>query len=288
MVSMNKLSTPKRVQVIRCLVEGNSIRSTVRITGVAKNTVSKLLVDLGRACSRYQYETLQHLTCKRIQVDEIWSFCYSKAKNVPAEHDGEFGYGDVWTFTGICQDCKLVASWLVGERNEFDAAAFIKDLADRLDNRVQLTSDGARFYLQPVEDVYHGEIDYAMLIKHYGNEGTMPIEAHRRYSPAVCTSTETRRIAGRPDEDYITTSHVERQNLTRRMGMRRFTRLTNAFSKKAENLAHAVALHFMYYNFVRKHQTIKTTPAVEAGIADHEWTIEEIARLLENQEYFVT
>jgi len=276
MVSMNRLSARERARIVSCLVEGNSIRATCRMTGAAKNTVTKLLVDLGRACAEYQDATIRDLTCKRFQCDEIWAFVYAKQKNVPDEMRDEF-VGDVWTFTGICADCKLVASYLVGERNEVDAAAFIKDLSDRLANRVQLTTDGHHMYLTAVEEVFGGEIDYAQLIKHYGADP----ENERRYSPAEYAGSEKRVITGKPDPVDIATSYVERQNLTMRMGMRRFTRLTNAFSKKAENLAHAVSLHFMYYNFGRVHQTIKTTPAVEAGIADHIWSLEEIAGLLD-------
>lgn len=275
---MNKLTTAERTRIVHCLVEGNSIRATTRMTGAAKNTVTKLLVDLGRACSAYQDLTFRNLTCRRIQCDEIWAFVYSKEKNVPPDRLGEYGVGDVWTWTAICADCKLIPSWLVGERNTVDASAFIKDLSDRLAHRVQLTTDGHKPYLEAVEGAFGADIDYAMLIKLYGQ--TDP-EDQRRYSPAQCIGVEKRRIEGRPDEDYVSTSYVERQNLTMRMGMRRFTRLTNAFSKKAENLAHAVSLHFMYYNFTRVHQTLKTTPAQKAGVADHQWTIEEIVSLLD-------
>jgi len=277
MVSMNRLSTADRARIVACLVEGNSIRATCRMTGAAKNTVTKLLVDLGRACAEYQDGAIRNLTCERIQCDEIWAFVYSKQKNVPDEHQDEYGYGDVWTFTGICADCKIVASWLVGERNEIDASCFIKDLSDRLANRVQLSTDGHRMYLQAVETVFGGEIDFAQIIKHYGDAP----EGQRRYSPSEYVGSEKRVVSGKPVVADIQTSYVERQNLTMRMGMRRFTRLTNAFSKKAENLAHAVSLHFMYYNFARKHQTLKTTPAIEAGIADHVWSLEEIAGLLD-------
>lgn len=276
MVSMNRLSTADRARIVACLVEGNSIRATCRLTGAAKNTVTKLLVDLGRACAEYQDGAIRNLTCKRFQCDEIWAFVYAKAKNVPDEMGDQF-VGDVWTFTGICADCKIVASYLVGERNPVDAAAFIKDLSDRLASRVQLTTDGHRMYLQAVEEVFGGEIDFAQLIKHYGEDP----ENERRYSPSHYVGSEKRVISGKPDVADIATSYVERQNLTMRMGMRRFTRLTNAFSKKAENLAHAVSLHFMYYNFARKHQTLKTTPAVAAGVADHIWSLKEIAGLLD-------
>lgn len=277
---MNKLSNQERARIVACLVEGNSIRATTRMTGAAKNTVIKLLVDLGRVCSAYQDLTFRNLTCRRIQCDEIWAFVYSKEKNVPTERRGEYGIGDVWTWTGICADCKLIPSWLVGERNAVDASAFIKDLSDRLAHRVQLTTDGHKPYLEAVESAFGSEIDYAQLIKLYGQAD---VEEQRRYSPAACIGIEKRRITGQPDTDYISTSYVERQNLTMRMGMRRFTRLTNAFSKKAENLAHAVSLHFMYYNFARVHMTIKTTPAQKAGVTDHQWTIEEIVSLLDRR-----
>ena len=283
MVSMaNVLKNEKRVQVVKCLVEGNSIRATVRMTGVAKNTVAKLLVDLGSACSEYQNEIMRDLPCQRVQADEIWAYCYSKAKNVPEEHKDTFGYGDVWTWTAIDADTKLVPCWLVGERTYEDAAAFISDLADRLANRVQLTTDGFHPYLYAVRDAFGGEIDYAMLRKLYGAD---PKADKTKYSPAKCIGIERQIKSGRPEYEHISTSYVERQNLTMRMGMRRFTRLTNAFSKKVENLAAAVSLHFMYYNFARKHQTLKgQTPAMAAGIADHVWSVEEIIGLLEAYE----
>jgi len=221
------------------------------MTGAAKNTVVKLLAELGEACQWYQDEHLRNLPCKRVQCDEVWSFCYSKDKNVPQQHKGEFGYGDVWTWTALCADTKLVPSWLVGRRTGADARAFISDLADRLANRVQLTTDGYRAYLGAVEEAFGADIDYAILDKMYG-----------------------------PEPKDISTSYVERQNLTMRMGMRRFTRLTNAFSKKVEYLMHAVSLHFMYYNFARVHRSLGTTPAKAAGVSDHVWSIEEIVGLL--------
>jgi IS1 family transposase len=275
---MNKLTAAKRVQVIAALVEGNSIRATCRMSGVAKNTVTKLLVDMGKACEEYQDETLRNLPCKRIQCDEIWSFCHAKEKNVAPEHQVELGYGDMWTWTAIDADTKLVPTWLVGERNAWWASAFIRDLAGRLANRVRLTTDGHRPYLEAVEESFGADIDYAVLIKLFGSEGPA---AERRYSPAVCTGSSKRPIGGQPDPAYISTSYAERQNLTMRMSMRQFTRLTNAFSKKMENLECAVALHFMYYNFARPHQTLKgKTPAMTVGVSDHPWTIEEIVGLL--------
>ncbi len=275
MVSMNRLTTEKRAQIVGSLVEGNSIRATVRMTGAAKNTVTKLLVDLGAA---YQNRTMRDLPCQTIQCDEIWAYCYSKQKNVPDQHVGTFGYGDVWTWTSLCADMKLVPSWLVGERTADDAWVFMDDLSRRLANRVQLTTDGHKPYLRAVDVAFGDEIDYAMLLKIYGS----PVEDQRWYSPPVCIGTETKVITGSPDPAKVSTSYVERQNLTMRMGMRRFTRLTNAFSKKVENLAYAVSLHYMHYNFARVHQTLKTTPAQAAGIADHKWSLHEIAALLDS------
>lgn len=273
---MNKLSVEKRAQIVRCLVDGNSLRATSRITGASKNTITKLLVDLGQACSNYQDEHIKNIKCERIQVDEIWSFCYAKQKNVPEEFHGVFGYGDVWTWTAICADSKLVASYLVGGRDAWWANQFINDLKSRLNHHIQLTSDGNTVYLNAVENAFGAEVDYAMLIKIYGRAE----ESDRRYSPSECTGVETKIITGRPNEKHISTSYVERQNLTMRMCMRRFTRLTNAFSKKVENLQHAVSLHFMYYNFVRIHQTLKVTPAMAAGVTDRLWDVEDIVRLI--------
>jgi hypothetical protein len=263
---LDRLSTREHARIVACLVEGNSISATCRMTGAAKNTVTKLLVDLGRICDDYQDGAIRGLTCKRFQCDEIWAFCYSKQKNVPPEYEGQYDYGHVWTFTGIRADCKLVASYLVDERNVIDAAAFIKDLSARLANRVHLTTDGHKMYLTAVEEVFGGEIDFALLIKHYGSEQ----EHETRYSPAEYAGSEKRVISGRPDPYAIATSYVERQNPTMRMGMRGFTRLTNAIS-----------LHFMYYTFARKHQTLGTTSAVEASSADHIWSLDKIVGLLE-------
>ncbi len=277
MVSRNRLSTAKRAQIVACLVEGNLIRATVRMTGAAKNTVTKFLLALGAACDAYQHEVMRDLPCKRLQVDEIWSFVYSKQKNVPKEREGEYGVGDVWTWVAIDADCKLVPAWLVGERNANDATVFLGDLAERLAHRVQLTSDGHRAYLSAVPEAFGGDVDWAVLHKFYGVD---PKNDQRRYSPAKCAGVEAKPMIGNPNPAHVSTSYVERQNLTMRMGMHRFTRLTNAFSKKVENLNAAVALHFMHCNFVRKHQTLKTTPAVAVGVADHEWTIEEADDLL--------
>jgi IS1 family transposase len=274
---MNKLSRERRCQVVSALVEGCSIRSTVRMTGVAKNTIVRLLADVGRACADYQRRTLRNLPCTKLQCDEIWSFCGIKDKNIPAARQGEQDIGSVWTWTAICADTKLVPCWVVGQRDAAHAKLFIADLAGRLASRVQLTTDGLRVYLEAVEAAFGGEIDYAMLVKIYGQ----PAADDSRYSPAECLGCQRDVIVGDPDLSDISTSYVERQNLTMRMRMRRFTRLTNAFSKKLENLKHAVVLHFMHYNFVRIHQTLRMPPALKAGVTDHLWTIEEMVTLLE-------
>lgn len=273
---MNRLKPDKQKQILAALVEGNSIRATCRMTGAAKGTVLKLLVDIGEACCDYQDRVLRNLTCKRIQCDEIWAYCYAKEKNVPDQHKGEFGYGDVWTFTAIDAETKLILAWHLGRRDTYNATIFMKDLASRLNNKVQLTTDGHRMYLNAVEDAFGGEIDFSQLVKLYGNSP----ESEVRYSPAECTGIEIKQIQGNPDLKHISTSYVERQNLTMRMSMRRFTRLTNGFSKKAYNMACAIALHFMYYNFCRIHQTLRVTPAMEAGVTDHVWEIGDLLNLL--------
>lgn len=277
---MNRLSIGQRAQIISALVEGNSLRATARITDVAFNTVLKLLPEIGCACSEYQDKTLRNLSCKRIQCDEIWSFCYAKEKNVPKNKKGRFGYGNVWTWVAVDADTKLVPCWLVAERNLAAATAFMQDVASRLKHRVQLTTDGFRPYLEAVEWAFGSEIDYAMLSKIYGND---PTPQDVRYSPAVCLAVQATEIQGRPDLKYVSTSFAERQNLTMRMNMRRFTRLTNGFSKKVENHAHAIALHYMHYNFCRIHQSLRVTPAMEAGIANHIWSVEEVASLLDSK-----
>jgi IS1 family transposase len=246
------------------------------MTGVAKNTILKLLAQVGIACADFQDRVLRNLTCKRIQCDEIWQFCYAKEKNVSAEKKGQFGYGDVWTWVAIDADTKLVPSFMLGNRDSRTARIFIDDLASRLATRVQLTSDGLRVYLEAVEGAFGSEIDYAMLVKTY--EST---QEETRYSPAVCTSCERKPVMGHPDPKHISTSYVERQNLSMRMSMRRFTRLTNAHSKKIENMAYAVALYYMYYNFARIHETLRCTPAMEAGVSDYVWSIQEIVGLAE-------
>lgn len=272
---MKTLSDTKRAQVIACICEGNSIRSTVRITGVAKTTVAKLLVELGNACIEYQDRVFRNLKCKRVQCDEIWSFVYAKQKNVPNEKSGKFGVGEVWTWVAIDADTKLIPSFMIGNRDGKTARIFIEDLASRLANRVQLTTDGLKAYLNAVEDAFGSEIDYAMLNKIYAAS-----QEETRYSPAERIGCETKRIQGNPDPLHISTSYSERQNLSMRMMIRRFTRLTNAFSKKVENHLAAVSVYFMYYNFARIHTTRRITPAMEAGISNHVWEISEILGLL--------
>ncbi len=279
MVIMNRLDTHGRAQIIRCLAEGNSIRSTVRITGFSKNTVTKLLLDMALVCADYQDKAFRNLACKRLQLDEIWSFCYAKQKNVPTGKQGEFGYGDVWTWTAIDADTKLIPSWFIGRRDAGCATAFIQDLASRLASRVQITTDGLKSYVNAVEDAFGSDVDYAQLVKLYGESKIDSPE--RKYSPSECTGTRTHITSGDPELGHISTSFVERANLTMRMQMRRFTRLTNGFSKKIQNHAAAVAMYFMYYNFCRVHQTLRVTPAMEAGVSDHVWAVEEMVGLLE-------
>lgn len=274
---MNKLTNAKRAAVVAALVEGNSIRATVRMTGVAKNTVVKLLAELGAACDRFHDETVHNVRAKRVQCDEIWSFVYAKQKNVPAEKRGQFGVGDVWTWTAIDADSKLIVSWLVGSRDGAAAYDFMQDVAGRLRGRVQLTTDAHKPYLMAVEDAFGMDIDYAMLQKIYGSEPS----GEKRYSPAVCLGAIPTPVIGDPNPKHISTSYVERQNLSMRMSMRRFTRLTNGFSKKVENHCAAVALYFVYYNFGRVHQTLRVTPAMEAGLTDHVWMVAEIVALLD-------
>ena len=275
--AMNTLNRQKQITVLASLVEGNSIRATCRMTGVAKGTVISLLERVGAACAKYQDEKLRKVASKRIQCDEIWSFCYAKQRNVPAKLIGKFGYGDVWTWTALDPDSKLMVCWRVGYRDLPNGLAFLRDLQSRLANRVQLTTDGWNSYYEAVEGAFGTEIDYGMVVKLYGKE----LRPETRYSPSVCYGAKKKRVMGKPDMAHVSTSYVERQNLTMRMGMRRFTRLTNAFSKKVDNLAHAVALHFMYYNFCRVHQTLRVTPAMEAGISRSVWTLENLLSLLD-------
>jgi IS1 family transposase len=273
---MNKLATEKRVQVISALVEGNSINATCRMLGVGKHTVLRLLEDAGCACAAFHEENVRNLTVKRAQCDEVWSFIYAKQKNVTAEQMGD-GAGDCWTWTCIDADTKLIISYMLGDRGIGTATAFMRDVASRISNRIQLTTDGHRVYADAVEDAFGADIDYAMLVKLYGASNDNP---ESRYGPATCIGCRTGVLSGNPDPGYVSTSYVERQNLSMRMGMRRFTRLTNGFSKKFENHAHQVALYFFHYNFCRVHKTLRVTPAMEAGLTDHVWTLEELVNLL--------
>ncbi len=274
---MNKLSRDARAQILGMMVEGVAIRAISRMTGASKNTIAKLLEDAGEAFSDYQDRTLRGLTCKRVQVDEIWAFVYAKAKNVKTAKAAPEGAGDCWTWMAIDADTKLIPSFYVGARDADAAQTFIADLAGRLANRVQLTSDGHKPYLEAVEQSFGAAIDYAMLIKHYG----APVGALGRYSPGECTGIDLRRVEGRPDPAHVSTSYAERANLTLRMGSRRFTRLTNAFSKKVENHAHSVAIHTMHYNFVRIHQTLRCTPAMAAGVSKTLWELADMVKVLE-------
>jgi IS1 family transposase len=274
---MNKLTSEKRAAVVTALVEGNSLRGTARITGVARMTIEKLLRDLGTACAAYHDANVRGLKSQRVQCDEIWSFVGSKQKNVPEDKRGQ--WGDIWTWTAIDADSKLIVGYRVGNRTANDAYEFMQDVASRLTSRVQLTTDNLKFYLNAVEYAFGVDIDFATLEKRYGGFIVSGSAAHR-YTPAKITSMKAATISGNPDRKHISTSYVERQNLTMRMHMRRFSRLTNAFSKKIEMHAHMVALHFAYYNFCRVHSTLRVTPAMEAGLSDHAWEISELISLL--------
>jgi IS1 family transposase len=273
---MNRLSTNERARIVAALVEGNRLQATARMTGFARMTVERLLRELGAACATMQDEKLRDLPCKRIQCDEIWSFDYSKQKNVPVDNEGQVGYGDVWTWVAIDADTKLVPSWRVGPRDAGTAYELMQDLASRLRNRVQLTTDGQKPYLAAVESAFGADIDYAMLVKLYGASG----ENETRYSPAKYLGAIPQDVTGTPDPKHISTSYVERQNFTMRMSMRRFTRLTNAFSKKVEMHVTSIALHYAYYNFVKIHQTLRVTPAMAAGVTDRLWSVEDLVGLL--------
>lgn len=275
---MNKLSREDRARILHLLCEGNSLRAMTRLTGASKKAVSKLMVDAGQAAAWYQDRVFVGLTCKRIQVDEIWAFVYAKQKNVRTAKRQDLAYGDVWTWTAIDADTKLIPSWLVGGRDSDYAMVFMDDLASRLANRVQLTSDGHKAYLEAVEGAFGGDIDYAQLVKLYGSA---PESVQGRYSPGECIGARKERIEGNPDPKHISTSYAERSNLSIRMHTRRFTRLTNAFSKKVENHAHSVALFALYYNFVRIHKTLRTTPAMAAGVTKRLWEIGDIIDVLE-------
>lgn len=287
-IMANVLSNSDRAAVVAALVEGNSIRATSRMTGVARNTVTKLLVDLAKVCAAYSNEQLVNLPCKRLQIDEIWEFCYAKEKNVPPAKKGVFGYGDVWTFVAIDADTKLVPSWLVGSRDSGSATELMQDLAARLVSRVQITTDGLKAYLSAVEDAFGGDVDFAQLHKIYG---PAPQGPETRYSPAECIGCEKRAVTGNPDSKHVSTSYVERQNLTMRMSMRRFTRLTNGHSKKVENHAAAIAVHFAYYNFCRVHMSLGKgsdgkgrTPAMAAGVEARKLEIADLIALLPDAE----
>lgn len=274
---MRKLTTEKRAMILHSLVEGNSINATSRLCGCSKITVLRLLADAGTFCAEYHNDQVRNLQCERVQMDEIWSFvgCKDKTKNVGAE-----GHGSVWTWVAIDADTKMVVSYLMGDRDADSAQAFVSDVRDRIDSRIQLTSDGFGLYREAVQRTFGGFVDYAMIMKEFGWDGA----ADTRYSPPACIGVIKHSIVGNPDENHVSTSLVERQNLTLRMGSRRFTRLTNAFSKKVENHAHAIALHYFYYNFCRKHQTIKTTPAVAMGVADRAMTLRELVEMMECEE----
>ena len=278
---MNKLPAEKRIAILTLLCEGNSLRAITRITGVSLDTVTKLLVDAGRACHAFHDRTVRDVKAKRVQCDEIWSFTYAKAKNVAAAKAAPESAGDTWTWTALDADTKLLVGWLVGGRDAGYAAAFMEDVAGRLASRVQLTTDAHKPYLQAVEGAFGVDVDYAQLVKIYG---ASPDSAKGRYSPAECTGIRKTRVEGKPDPAHISTSYVERQNLTMRMHMRRFTRLTNAFSKKIENHAYAAALHCTFYIFVRIHKTLRVTPAMAAGLTDRLWDMRDIVALVEAAE----
>jgi IS1 family transposase len=275
-MDMNTITHEKRCQVIRCLVDGCSIRATTRMTGVAKNTIQKLTRELGQACWDFQHNVFHNLNCRRVQCDEIWCFCHAKDKNLPDEMRRQPGVGSIWTWTALDADTKLLFSWRLGARDYPNAHYFIQDIEKRLAHKIQLTTDGNSVYLEAVADCF-GAIDYAMIQKLYGKPEIGP---ETRYSPAKCNGTKKRKIAGNPDPAHISTSYVERQNLNIRMNNRRYTRLTNAFSKKVEMLAYSFAITCMYHNFVRMHQTLRSTPAMKAGVTDHKWSIEEVVDLL--------
>jgi len=272
---MNRLSIAKRTQVIAALVEGNSINATCRMLGVGKHTVLRLLGDAGCACAAYHHRNVRGVRVRRLQCDEIWSFVGAKRKKVTPEQEAE-GWGDVWTWTAIDADTKLIVTYYVGDRGKRAAYEFMTDCAERIVGRPQITTDALRHYVNAIEDAFGAEVDYAMLHKLYG----APTPDESRYSPATCIGCDMKVVSGDPDPRHVSTSYVERQNLTMRMSMRRFTRLTNGFSKKFENHAHQIALYFFHYNFCRVHKTLRVTAAMEAGLTDHVWTLEELCGLL--------
>lgn len=283
-MDMNKLPVAKRAQILSMLCEGSSMRSVSRLADVSINTVSKLLVDAGRVCAAFHDEKVRGVKSRRVQVDEVWSFTYAKQKHVEKAKKAPEGAGDTWTWTGLDADSKLIISWLVGSRDAVYASAFVNDLASRLRNRIQLTSDGLKLYLEAVEEGFGGDIDYAQLVKLYGASG----EPDTRYSPAKCLGCITQPVTGEPGPKHISTSYVERQNLTMRMHMRRFTRLTNAFSKKFENHVHMVALYTVFYNWTKIHKTLRVTPAMQAGLTDRVWDIADVVALIEQSEMLVS
>lgn len=276
---MNRLTTEQRAQILGLMVEGMAIRAISRQTGASKNTIVKLLVDVGRFCAEYQDHVMRDLPCKRLQLDEIWSFVGAKEKNVPYQRKG-FGRGDVWTWTAIDADTKLIPSWIIGDRTGHSARLFVDDLAKRLKGRVQITSDGHRPYINAIDEAFGGKVDYAMLEKIYAS----PVEAEKRYSPPVCVGAKRREITGNPDHKHISTSYAERSNLSIRMGLRRFTRLTNAFSKKVENHFYALAIYFMHYNFCRIHQTLRVTPAMGAGVTNKLYELVDVIEMADDWE----
>lgn len=277
---MNVLSSEKRAQIIACLVEGNSLRSTARLTGACFNSVLRLVPMLGQACSRFQDQIFQNLKCRCLELDEQWSFCYAKAKNVPRAKNAPEGAGDIWTWTAIDADTKLVPCWLVGNRDASAALRFLNLLSSKMAHRVQITTDGYSLYLPAIAEVFGTDVDYAMLVKIFGPQERL----ESRYSPPRCIGSRRAPVFGEPDMDKVSTSYVERHNLTMRMVNRRLTRLTNAFSKKVENHESAVALSMMHYNFCRVHKTLRCTPAMEARLTNHVWSYEEVAGLLDGAE----